>query len=370
MKSTIRVRKRQWKRNGEAVVAWMLDYKDQNGERQRPVVKHPSGPWLQNDTAGIEVGRIQAIQTANKLAAALDAARLNGDRRQMLAHRLTVLEMVQNYLSNAQEPANKAKGMFRYLESMPASRKPLANWTRQDSTDLMQRMAAKLAQQTLTGYWGVFRRAWRHAYHSEMVQRDPTDDIKAKGGKASQAEDKYLRDHELQQLLATPFREDVRGIFTFMLVAGAYYADMPKFRRSNIVTMPDGSMRIYWKRSKTVRPTWMSITEELMKCATGDGDQLFPRMPWSIAYMNQQLKAWALKAGLFRDGMPLQLSQKWARKTCGDHGRRLTTDLFVLRDMMAHKDLKSTQYYVQPNADEVVETSERWRQKVFREANA
>lgn len=352
------------------MVAWMLDYKDHNGERQREVIKHPHGPWKTNDQDGIEMGRIHAIQQANKLAAALDSARLNGDRRPMLAHSISVRQMVEQYLhlDLTNEPPNKAAGMLRYLDKLPASKKPLPMWTRHDSMQFVQLMANHLAQQTLMGYFGVFKRAWRYAYHSEMVQRNPTTDVKAKGGRPSQAEDKHLRDHELRQLLATPFREDVRGIFTFMLVAGAYYADLHKFRRSNIVTMPDGSMRMYWKRQKNARPTWMSITEELMESATGDGDQLFPRMPWSIVYFNIQLKRWALKAGLFRDGLPLQLSQKWARKTCGDNGRRLTTDPFILRDLMAHKELKSTQHYVQPNADEVVEASERWRQKVYREA--
>jgi hypothetical protein len=109
----------------------------------------------------------------------------------------------------------------------------------------------------------------------------------------------------------------------------------------------------------------MAIDDDLIACATGDGDQLFPKLPWSIVYFNQQLKQWALKAGLYRDGMPLQLSQKWARKTCGNNARRLTTDPFILRDLMAHKELKSTQHYVQPNAEEIVRTSEMWRQKVF-----
>ena len=125
-----------------------------------------------------------------------------------------------------------------------------------------------------------------------------------------------------------------------MLVAGAYYADLGKFRRSNIVRMPDGTMRMSWKRSKTGRETWMAVTEELMQCATGDGDQLFPCLPWSIVYFNIQLKQWAFKAGLVRDGLPLQLSQKWARKTCGNNARQLTNDPFVLRDLMAHKELK------------------------------
>jgi len=365
MKSTIRVRKRKWRSNDRELVAWMLDYRDHNGERQRPVVKHPSGPWERSDIVGIEAGRIHATQTAIKLAHHLDQARLEGNRRPMTANRTTVLEMVNQYLESSNEAMNKARGMLTYLEKMRAAKKTVATWTRQDSIDLIERMARSLAQQTLTGYWGVFKRAWRHAYHSELIDRDPTADIKAKGGRPSEAEDKHLRDEELTQLLATSYRDDVRGIFMFMLCAGAYYADLGKFRRSNIVTMEDGTKRIYWKRSKTGRATWMAIDDDLIACATGDGDQLFPKLPWSIVYFNQQLKQWALKAGLYRDGMPLQLSQKWARKTCGNNARRLTTDPFILRDLMAHKELKSTQHYVQPNAEEIVRTSEMWRQKVF-----
>ena len=365
MKSTIKVRKRQWTRNGEALVAWMLDYKDHSGERQRPVVKHPEGPWKADDTVGIEVGKIHAMTAAQRIAKALDAARLDNNRVPVMAERIKVLDMITAYLEKSDESPSKSRGMLLYLGKMPAAQKSLATWTRQDSHDLVDLMARHLAQETLTGYWGVFKRAWRHAYNSEIIDRNPTTDIKARGGKASKAEDKHLRDHELEQLIATPFREDVRGIFLFMLVAGAYYADLGKFRRSNIVRMPDGTMRMSWKRSKTGRETWMAVTEELMQCATGDGDQLFPCLPWSIVYFNIQLKQWAFKAGLVRDGLPLQLSQKWARKTCGNNARQLTNDPFVLRDLMAHKELKSTQHYVQPNADEVTKTSGLWMRKVF-----
>ena len=366
MRSTIKVRKRQWARNGEELVAWMLDYKDHNGNRQRPVIKHPEGPWSADDSVGIEVGKIHATAAAHRIANALDAARLQNDRRPVMAQRTTVLEMVSAYLAQSKESPSKSRAMLQYLQAMPAAQKTLTAWTRQDSIDLMERMARKLAQETLTGYWGVFKRAWRHAYNSELVDRNPTSDIKAKGGKASKAEDLHLHDHELMQLKATPFREDVRGIFFFMLVAGAYYADLGKFRRSNIQTMPDGSKRIQWKRSKTGRATWMALSDELLECATGEGDQLFPVLPWSISYLNIQLKQWAFKAGLYRDGLPLQLSQKWARKTCGNNARKLTNDPFILRDLMAHKELKSTQHYVQPNADEVTETSDLWMRQVFR----
>ena len=365
MRSTIKVRKRQWQRNGEMLVVWMLDYKDHSGNRQRPVVKHPESPWKVDDTIGIEVGMIHAQQAAQRIAKALDAARLENNRMPVMAQRIKVLDMIRAYLDKSNESAAKSRGMLLYLERMPAARKPMASWTRQDSHDLIDLMARNLAQETLTGYWGVFKRAWRHAYNSELIDRNPTADIKARGGKASKAEDKHLRDHELQQLIATPFREDVRSIFLFMLVAGAYYADLKKFRRSNIVTMHDGSMRMSWKRSKTGRETWMAVTEELMHCATGDGDQLFPHLPWSIVYFNVMLKQWALKAGLMRDGLPLQLSQKWARKTCGNNARQLTNDPFILRDLMAHKELKSTQHYVQPSADEVIKTSDQWMRKVL-----
>lgn len=348
----------------------MLDYTDHHGERQRRVVKHPDAPWSADDAAGIENGKVHAVQQAHKVADSLRQALLHHNTVPMIGHTMTVAEMVDQHIERSERQGHKCRGMRRYLEMMPQRRKRLAEWTRQDSIDMVRLMADNLAQHTLSNYWGVFRRAWAYAYNSELVSRDPTEGVKATGGRASQAEDKNLRQHELDQLLRTPFREDVVGIFKFMLAAGCYMADLKKFHRSNIMTAPDGEMCLYWKRSKTARPTYLYVTEEMLACATGTGDQLFPRLPWSIVRFNQLLKKWAEAAGLYRDGDVLQLSQKWARKTAGNMTRALAPDPWVHRDLMAHKDLKSTQHYVQPMAQEVVPVSQTWNRAVYRQAAA
>ena len=112
MKSTIKVRKRQWERNGETLVAWMLDYKDHSGERQRPVIRHPEGPWKADDSVGIEIGKIHAMTAAHRIAKALDAARLDNNRAPVIAERIKVLEMITAYLEKSDESKAKSCGML------------------------------------------------------------------------------------------------------------------------------------------------------------------------------------------------------------------------------------------------------------------
>jgi integrase len=368
MAQAVRVRKRTWQSQGRQLATWMLDFTDHHGERQRRVVKHPDAPWSADDLVGLENGKHHAVRQAHKVANDLTQALLHHNVTPMIGHSMTVLEMVQRHIDRSERQENKCRGLQKYLERMPQRRKRLAEWNRQDSIDLVRMMADNLAQATLVNYWGVFRRAWAYAYNSEMVARNPTEGVKATGGRASEAEDKNLRPHELQQLLSTPYREDVVGIFKWMLASGCYYADMRNFKRSNIMIAADGQRCMSWKRSKTARPTYVYITDEMLTSATGTGDQLFPVMPWSIVRFNQLLKKWAEAAGIYRDGQPLQLSQKWARKTCGNLTRAMAPDPWVHRDLMAHKEIKSTQHYVQPNVDEIVEVSSKWNQAVYRQA--
>lgn len=368
MGAVVRVRKRTWSRNGRQLATWMLDYFDHKGDRKRRVVQHPDAPWQADDKVGLDNGKEHAVRQAHKVADSLQRAMINHNPAAMIGHSLSVIDMVDRHIERSEKQGNKCRAMRKFLAKMPQRNKRLTEWTRQDSIDLVNMMAANLAQHTLSNYWGIFRRAWAYAYNSEMVARNPTEGIKATGGRASKAEDKNLHPHEFEQLLATPYREDVVGIFKFMLAAGCYYADMHKFRRSNIVVDRDGQRCLYWKRSKTARQTFLHITDEMLACATGTGDQLFPVMPWSNVRFNQLLKKWALKAGLYRDGQPLQLSQKWARKTAGNMTRSMAPDPFVHRDLMAHKDIKSTQYYVQPMAHEVLPVSRSWNASVYRRA--
>ena len=358
MSNTINIRERTWDRGGVRMLNFQLDYQDHNGRRKRHALKGHEAVRADDETAKHSL-LTEAMRQAKQIKQALKAAQTEGDTKRSKATSKSVLQIVDEYLDPqyAREPTNKGRYMRVRLAKFKPSCKPLHAWTRQDSKDFMRTMARDVSETTLPGYWRAFKRAMQFALDSDLIDRDPTRSIEAKGGYRSNAQERTLYSGELEQLLRTGCRDDIRGIAMWSLRCGLYYKDFAKLYRSNLRPLENGRYALRWGRQKTGNRSYCVVTEEMLRHATGDGDQLFPRMLWSNVYVNLLLKQWAKDAGLIRNGQPIKLTMAWLRRTYGNNARKHAPDRFVLRDMMGHTSVSASEHYVDPEPQEVLRAS-------------
>lgn len=354
----INIRERTWDRGGVRMLNYQLDYQDHNGHRVRQAVKGHTAVRA-DDHQGKLTLQAEAMRQAKQIGAALYKAHTTGDTRRSQATTKSVLQIVDEYLhpDYQREQTTKGKYMRRRLAQFKPSCKPLHAWTRQDSKDFMRAMSRDTSETTLPGYWRAFKRAMQYAVDSELIDRDPTHGIECKGGYRSAAQQFTLYTDELRTLLRTPFRDDIRGIAMWCLRCGLYYKDFAKLYRSHMKPLGDGKWAMRWGRQKTGNRSYCIVTDEMLQHATGDGDQLFPRMSYSNTHVNNMLKRWALEAGLQRNGEPLKLTMAWLRRTYGNNARKHAADRYILRDMMGHISTSAAEHYVDPEPQEVLQAS-------------
>lgn len=358
----ISIRKRTWMRGDVQVMNYQLDYKDHNGKRRREQID--AQPVRVDDREALLQLRAEAMRQAQIIAQALEISQRTGDSSQFKACNMSMQQLLQEYLHPEMERErnrNIARQMQTRLERFRMSSKPIANWTKQDSKDFMRFMAAgdSIAQNTLKLYWQVFTRCIHYALDSKYIQEDPIRGLKCQGGYRSQSRTDTLKEHELRQLLNTEFREDIRGIAMWSLTVGLYYADYRKLYRSDMTPREDGTYALSWKRKKTSGASLAIVTQEMLQHTTGDGEQLFPVMKFGRNWINRQLAAWALKAGLYRDGEPLQLNMQYLRRTFGNMSRlHGSSDPQVLQVMLGHNSTAMQKHYTNPEQQEVIAASQ------------
>ena len=351
--STIHIRSRNWaNKDGTRMVQYFLDFTDHNGKRRK--LKAGGKPVAAQDINGHQKLKAQAMAEAQLIQQALSTAYQTGNVAKAQATEITVLQVVDQYLSEPREQTTKGRYMRRALARFRQSSKPLALWTEQDSEDFMRTLAAEYTHTTLPGYWRAFKRAMRFAVRSRMIDRDPTEGVEARGGRKTNPQENTLRDHEIKQLFSTPFREDIRGIAEWTLKTGMYYADFQKAFRSNMKQRADGSFELRWTRKKTSGASTCLVTADMLKHATGSADQLFPSMKLSQVSINKLLKQWAAAAGLERDGKPMQLSHVWLRRTFGNTARKCNQDPLIIQEMLGHTSQAPQRHYINADAHEVL----------------
>lgn len=356
--NTITIRERTWDRGGVRMLNYQLDYQDHNGTRQRKSVAGHAAVRADDNTGKLAL-QAEAMRQAKQIRAALQVAQTTGDTRRSHATSKSVLQIVDDYLNPdyQRERTSKGRYMRRRLAQFKPSCKPLHAWTRQDSKDFLRAMSNNTSETTLPGYWRAFKRAMQYAVDSELVDRDPTHGIECRGGYRSTAQERTLYTAELRALLRTPFREDIRGVAMWCLRCGLHYQDFAKLYRSNMSRIDDGTWALRWGRKKTSNRSYCIVTDEMLKHATGDTDQLFPRMVLSNTQINSLLTRWAAEAGLQRNGQPLKLTMVWLRRTYGNNARKHAPDRYVLRDMMGHISTSAAEHYVDPEPQEVLQAS-------------
>ena len=198
---------------------------------------------------------------------------------------------------------------------------------------------AKLAHNSIAGYWSTFRALLKEAYKEKLLRENINDYLDKIEWKDTKIE--YLSLDEVKKLAATPCKHDVlRRASIFSCLTGLRISDIQQLSWHHIVKAEDGYvMRL--KTEKTDNEATLPISEEALKWLGEPGEGLvFKELKRSM--INHPLKAWIREAGITR-----RITFHCFRHTFATLLSEAGVPIYTIAKMMTHRSVKNTQKYAE-----------------------
>lgn len=199
-----------------------------------------------------------------------------------------------------------------------------------------------LSRNSSVSYFNKFRAAVNQAYADDIISDNPIK--KVKGIKSEDTEREYLSFEELQKLVDTECRYEVlKRAFIFSCLTGLRWSDIVKLKWSEVQEEKTG-LRIHFKQKKTKSFEYLNLTDqarEYMGEKRQLDDLIFTGLKYS-SYFNVALSQWMLRAGITK-----HITFHCGRHTFAIMQLELGTDIYTIMKLLGHREIKTTQVYVQ-----------------------
>lgn len=201
------------------------------------------------------------------------------------------------------------------------------------------------AQNTAFSYFTVLRTSLNQAYRDGIMKEKVTD--KVKGLSPDRARRKYLTPQELTALYRTECEyPTLKVAFLFSVLTGLRFSDVSRLTRGNVVKDTLG-YALHYKQEKTELQQYHPIptqASELLdeRLQEKDNMLLFPDLKHLVYSPHGYLQKWTVAAGIKK-----RVTFHMARHTYAVQHLSNGTRMEVLRDMLGHTDMKTTQIYGQ-----------------------
>lgn len=217
-------------------------------------------------------------------------------------------------------------------------------------TDFLESFRARLlrtyAQNTASNYFSVIRAALNSAYRDGLIPEKVTE--KVRGIPTSTAHRAYLTSDDVTALYRTHCEAPALKIaFLFSIVTGLRFSDVSHLKTDNIVAADEGKA-LHYRQQKTGKLQYHPISEQAYGIlqqrfgSVGRNGLLFPGLKNLVYTPRDYLGKWVAAAGIRK-----HVTFHTARHTYAVLHLVNGTSMEVLRDMMGHTDLKTTQIYGQ-----------------------
>ncbi len=197
-----------------------------------------------------------------------------------------------------------------------------------------------LSTNSASSYFNKLRSCINQAYNDELIQKNPI--TKVRSIKNEQTKREYLTEEEIQKLASTECRYPVlKRAFLFSCFTGLRWSDCNKLIW-NEVNDENNGCKIIFKQQKTKGQEYLELSDQARTLLGDRKDaktRVFVGLQYS-SYMNVALEKWALKAEITK-----HITFHVARHS---HATLLLTkgvDLFIIMDILGHKDIRTTQIY-------------------------
>ncbi len=199
-----------------------------------------------------------------------------------------------------------------------------------------------ISRNTASTYFAILKAGVKQAFIDEYL----TVDVSAKV-KGIPSEDKLrasLTLDEVKQLAATPCESDVlRRASFFSILTGLRHIDIKNLKWKQITQTSSGTWRIDISQIKTKIGAYLPISEQaLAMCGSRPDDDnllVFAGLQ-AAAWISKPLKKWIEAAGIKK-----HITFHCFRHSYATLQLELGTDIYIIKDMLGHTNVKTTQIY-------------------------
>lgn len=199
----------------------------------------------------------------------------------------------------------------------------------------------ELSQNSKHSYFSKVKASLKQAQKEGIIKQNPAEQVE--GIKQGEPEREFLTEEEVQTIIKHDCEIPViKSAFLFGCFTGLRHSDIMKLKWSEIQFSNENGHYIRFRQKKTkgyeTTPINNDAIELLGKRGNPD-EKVFKGLTYS-AWHNQKLRNWMIKAGIKKD-----ITFHCSRHTYGTLLLTKGTDIVTVKNMMGHKDLKTTLVY-------------------------
>lgn len=245
---------------------------------------------------------------------------------------------------------------FKKLENSKVAENTIENWTKTRKHILkfaneritfeeidkvwlegfLKYLKSKLSTNSVITYFANIRETLKQAYKDKIIDENPCIHLKAIP--PEEKEMTYLTEKEVQKLFATKSNSpEVKRAFLFECSTGVRISDIKNLKWENIK-----GNRLFFKQIKTGQREQFYLSEDAQKLLGERGKDTEPifKLSSHTSSINRAIKVWVKKAGINKI-----ITTHIGRHTFATSLITQGTDIYGVRKLMGHKDLRSTQKY-------------------------
>ncbi len=194
-----------------------------------------------------------------------------------------------------------------------------------------------LSTNSQVSYFRKLKAALKKAYQDRIINFNPADRVK--GISEEETFREYLTVEEIEVLAKTPLKPEVlKRAFLFSTLTGLRFGDIKKLDWSDIIV--DGKeMKIKLRQQKTNKIQYLDLNPQAVKLM-GERKELSTNVFHGLKYDNNRVKLWVANSGIKK-----KITFHNGRHT---HATLLMTsgaDLYVIKEILGHKNIHTTQIY-------------------------
>lgn len=153
----------------------------------------------------------------------------------------------------------------------------------------------------------------------------------------------FLTIEELNQLVKTPFKNDIlKRVTLFSALTGLRFANIKELKWDNLEHIQDQGYILKFRSKKSARNETLPISDQAVRLLgkTKEPEKnIFEGLIYSD-YQNKQFKNWIKEAGITK-----KITFHCLRHTYATLQLLNKTDLYTVSKMLGHKNIKTTQIY-------------------------
>lgn len=219
------------------------------------------------------------------------------------------------------------------------------------STKAFKKNGERLATNSQVSYFRKFKASLKEAVRKDYISRNFGEDVS--GIKEEETTREYLTKEEFEKLAKTPFEPEVlKKAFIFSCLTGLRFSDVQKLIWEEVEEYQTGKFKIKFRQKKTKGVQYIPLHKQAIEII-GERRNSEDRVFKNLLYNNVKIKDWAKKAKIEKN-ISFHVSRHTAATLLMTYG----VDLYVIKEILGHKDIHTTQIYtkiVNQRKDEAID---------------